>query len=177
MQEREEPVAPRELQEETGLSQSKLTTAIGRLEETGAVEVLPDGTVAAGETLVDSTAAASEAAAAQAHHKEFERSRLEMMRGYAEGRDCRRRYLLTYFGEDLAQPCGHCDNCEAGRAPEATGDEPFPRNSRVRHRAWGEGLVLRYEEDKLVVLFDEVGYKTLATSVALDAGLLVPVAG
>jgi ATP-dependent DNA helicase RecQ len=146
------------------------------LEEVGVVAVLPDGAVAAGEEPADSATAVIEAATAQAHRKEFERSRLEMMRGYAEGRDCRRRYLLTYFGEDFGQLCGHCDNCEAGRAAETTGDEPFPANSRVRHRAWGGGLVLRYEGDKVVVLFDEVGYKTLATTLALDEGLLVPAA-
>jgi ATP-dependent DNA helicase RecQ len=37
---------------------------------------------------------------------------------------------------------------------------------------WGEGLVQRYEADKLVVLFDEVGYKTLAVGLVLERGLL-----
>jgi ATP-dependent DNA helicase RecQ len=172
----DEPIEPSELQEATGLSQSRLTTAIGRLEEVGAVEVLPDGAVAPGER-ADEESAAAEAATAQAHHKEFERSRIEMMRGYAESRDCRRRALLSYFGEAYEQPCGNCDNCDAGRATESAGDEPFPTNSRVRHAAWGEGLVLRYEGEKVVVLFDEVGYKTLATELARSEGLLVAAEG
>jgi ATP-dependent DNA helicase RecQ len=39
--------------------------------------------------------------------------------------------------------------------------QPFPINSRVQHAQWGAGEVLRYEADKMVVLFDTVGYKTL----------------
>ena len=50
--------------------------------------------------------------------------------------------------------------------------EPFPLNSRVNHRAWGEGLVMRYEGDKIVVLFDTVGYKTLAVELVTEQGLL-----
>ncbi len=41
MQEKERPVDPRELREEIDISQSKLTTALSRLEEVGAVEMLP----------------------------------------------------------------------------------------------------------------------------------------
>ena len=41
------PVDPTELQERTELSQSKLATAVSRLEDAGAVEVLPTGEVAA----------------------------------------------------------------------------------------------------------------------------------
>lgn len=30
---------------------------------------------------------------------------------YAETSMCRTKYLLHYFGEDLEEDCGHCDNC------------------------------------------------------------------
>ena len=113
-----------------------------------------------------------EAARAQEHREEFDASRIEMVRGYAEVRDCRREYLLNYFGEEFDPPCGNCDNCEAGVVREESGDQPFPLNSRVRHGAWGEGLVMRYEGDKIVVLFDEVGYKTLALDLVTENGLL-----
>jgi ATP-dependent DNA helicase RecQ len=63
----------------------------------------------------------------------------------------------------------------AGISAAAQDDYPFPLNSRVAHSAWGEGLVLRYEGDKLFVLFDEVGYKTLAASVVIEQNLLKPV--
>ncbi len=44
--------------------------------------------------------------------RRIDRSRIEMMRGYAETPGCRRQYLLGYFGEQLDTPCGHCDGCE-----------------------------------------------------------------
>jgi ATP-dependent DNA helicase RecQ len=171
--EREEPVNPRTLREETSLSQSKLSTALGRLEEAGAVELLPTGEVVRGERYHDLGEASEEAARAQEHREQFERSRIEMMRGYAEVRDCRREYLLNYFGEEFDEPCGYCDNCEAGIVVEEDeGDQPFPINSRVVHEEWGEGLVQRYEGDKMVILFDEVGYKTFAVELVKERDLL-----
>ena len=46
--------------------------------------------------------------------------------------------------------------------------------ARVRHDQWGEGAVQRYESDSMTVLFDDVGYKTLARSVVSERGLLEP---
>ena len=106
--------------------------------------------------------------------KEFERSRLEMMRAYAELRDCRRRFVLEYFADELGEPCGFCDNCESGISADEPVAEPFEVGTRVRHERWGEGAVQRYEEDKLVVLFDTAGYKTLALELVLEGQLLLP---
>ena len=171
--EHEEPVGPNDLREETDLSQSKLTIALGRLEEVGAVEILPTAEVAQGEQLPDLDEASEEEARAQEHREEFDRSRIEMVRGYAEVRDCRREYLLNYFGEEFDDPCGYCNNCEAGVVVEEyESDEPFPINSRVVHERWGEGLIQRYEGDKMVILFDEVGYKTLGVGLVIERGLL-----
>ncbi|MFN2432788.1 MAG: DUF3553 domain-containing protein [Gemmatimonadota bacterium] len=102
-----------------------------------------------------------------------------MMRGYAETPGCRRGYLLRYFGEDLEEPCGHCDNCESGLAAEALArerreDRPFAVRSRVAHREWGEGVVLGYEGENILVLFEDAGNKTLATELVLERGLLQP---
>jgi ATP-dependent DNA helicase RecQ len=98
-----------------------------------------------------------------------------MMRSYAETSECRRTYLLNYFGEEVDGACGFCDNCEAGAATtNGQEDYPFALNSRVSHSTWGEGLVLRYEGDKMLVLFDQVGYKTLAASIVVEQGLLAP---
>jgi ATP-dependent DNA helicase RecQ len=41
------------------------------------------------------------------------RQRLESMIGLAEATSCRTRTLLACFGEDLDQPCGHCDACRS----------------------------------------------------------------
>jgi ATP-dependent DNA helicase RecQ len=170
--ERAEPIAPSALADEVGLSHTKLMAAVSRLEEAGALDVLATGEVTAVEDDVDPAEAAEQAAAAQERSRAFDRSRIEMIRGYAELADCRREYLLNYFGEPVAEPCGNCDNCEAGRTVEDVGEQPFAVGVRVRHDAWGEGLVQRYEGDKMVVLFDDVGYKTLAVELVARDGLL-----
>lgn len=168
-----EPVNLEDLSKECGLSQTKLMTALNRLEEVGAVEVLPSGEIVANETELDLQEAIEEAARMQERHHNFEQSRIEMVRGYAELRDCRREYLLNYFGEEVNEPCGFCDNCEAGRTVEESQDGmPFPVNSRVAHKAFGEGTVMRYEGDKIVVLFNDVGYKSLAVNFTVEQGLL-----
>jgi len=52
-------------------------------------------------------------------HKRVEQNKLESMLGLAELTTCRRQSLLRYFGEELATPCGNCDNC---LAPPSTWD-------------------------------------------------------
>jgi ATP-dependent DNA helicase RecQ len=44
----------------------------------------------------------------------------------------------------------------------------------VRHAEWGNGAVMSVESDRLTVLFDEVGYKTLSLRAIQDHNLLVP---
>ena len=147
-------------------------TALDRLEEVGRVELLPSGEVSAqGEIGAEEIEAA---AIEQEHRREFDRSRVEMMRGYAEVRDCRRGFLLNYFGEQFDPPCGNCDNCEAGIAEDAPRTTPFETGSRVRHSEWGDGTVQRFEGDKMVVLFDDVGYKTLSVALVAENDLLEP---
>lgn len=102
------------------------------------------------------------------------RSRLEMMRGYAETTDCRRRYLLGYFGEELATPCGNCDSCEAGTSASGAGKarDGLEVSAPVRHREFGHGLVMQRHNGRVTVLFDRVGYKTLDVEVATGQGVL-----
>ena len=85
---------------------------------------------------------------------ELERSRLDMMRRYAEHQHCRRSFLLTYFGQDYRGPCGHCDNDDPARPAQPTAAEPFAVGTRVLSGRWGEGTVQRYDGDQLTVLFD-----------------------
>jgi ATP-dependent DNA helicase RecQ len=165
------PVDPADLQAETELSQTKLATALSRLEEAGAVAVRPTGTVEASGA--EPTEAIREAAEAEEKRRTFDRSRVDMMRGYAEADGCRRAFVLSYFGEPFTPPCGRCDNCDAGRG-DAPADGPFAVGSRVAHGEWGEGVVQRYDDDSVVVLFDEVGYKTLALDVVRERELLEP---
>ncbi len=164
------PVDPADLQ--AGISQTKLMTALSRLEEAGAVTVLPTGTIEAAPA--EPAEAVRAAAEAEERRRSFDRSRVDMMRGYAEADGCRREFLLTYFGEPFTPPCGNCDNCEAGRGAAAPVDAPFAVGARVAHGDWGEGVIQRYDDGSVVVLFDEVGYKTLALEVIRERGLLEP---
>jgi ATP-dependent DNA helicase RecQ len=45
-------------------------------------------------------------ATAVAQRRALERSRVEMMRTYAETNGCRRRVILELLGEDVTEPCG-----------------------------------------------------------------------
>jgi len=178
------PIAPEVIADATELSKNKAAVAVNRLAEVGAVEALPSGEVMANEEVLSQASAIEEvveaATEAQERHRQFERSRIEMMQGYAELRLCRRQYLLNYFGEEFESSCGFCDNCEAATANTATtapaAETPFAINSRVTHSEWGEGQVLRYEDDKMTVLFDGVGYKTLAVAIVVANNLLQAVA-
>jgi ATP-dependent DNA helicase RecQ len=169
------PLTKTALKEKTGLGPRKLGQFLDLLEEAGAV------TSGAGNKLTVPVFAPLPAAAADlavAEHERrqvVQRSRTDMMRGFAQARGCRSQVLLAYFGEELTKPCGHCDNCLTGAAEEVeaqTGDEPFPVHARVTHPEWGGGQVMGYEEDRMTVLFDEVGYKTLSVPVVRENALL-----
>jgi ATP-dependent DNA helicase RecQ len=151
--------------------------AVSRLEQSGAVEVRPDGSVRLADDDADPAEVAEEAAADQEARRRVDASRLDMMRSYCETRSCRRRFVLTYFGEAAPEWCGNCDTCRRRQEEgpgEASGDVPFPEQSRVVHAAFGEGLVLRHEGDSVVVLFDEAGYKTLSIELVEEGDLLRP---
>ena len=151
--------------------------ALTLLQQAGAVLPSPDGLSWADPSdRPEVVAEAVEAAAAEAAQlRTIELTRVEMMRGYAETGDCRRHFLLGYFGEDLPELCGSCDTCAAGTAEEVAGvDTGFAVQSRVRHAEWGPGIVMREEHDRVTVLFDEVGYRTLALKAVKARNLLTP---
>jgi ATP-dependent DNA helicase RecQ len=176
------PVPITEVRDALGLTETALTQVVTQLEDVGALEQRPDGTIAYVADGPDPLEAVEEASAQQDQRSSVDDSRLTMMRSYAETRGCRRRFILTYFGEPAADECFSCDRCIANAA-RANGDlveggvlldRPFPEQTRVRHAYWGDGLVLRHEGDSIVVLFDEVGYKTLSLDLVVEKGLLTP---
>jgi ATP-dependent DNA helicase RecQ len=171
--EHDEPVRPAQLADEVTASAAQRTRAINLLEQTGAVATDETGRLDYVDTERSPEQAVAAAVEAAQGHQRLIRSRIHMLRGYAETTGCRRQYLLGYFGEQLTDPCGHCDTCDAGtseKSTQATGE--FPPNTAVRHTQWGRGVVMSVEEDRMTVLFDDVGYKTLSSSAVAEQNLL-----
>jgi ATP-dependent DNA helicase RecQ len=164
----------RQLREETGRAATPLARDLNLLEQVSAVVLDEEGAAHPAEDAPAPSEAAAAARELAEHHERVDQSRVEMMRGYAETTECRRQFLLGYFGEQLERPCGNCDNCDAGLSQEQPDDDetPFPAQTPVQHAEWGPGVVMRAEDDRLVVLFEEVGYKTLALAAVLDNDLL-----
>jgi ATP-dependent DNA helicase RecQ len=164
---------PAELAEDVDLSRSKVLEAVSRLEEVGFVEVSDEGDVVQRDDAPPLQEAVEEGAEASEEREEFEKSRLEMMRSYAEHDGCRRDFVLSYFGEEHEAPCGNCDNCDAGLVePEAGVERPFDVGTAVTHSEWGQGEVQRYEHNRVVVLFESVGYRTLDLDLVAEKSLL-----
>ncbi len=161
------------LRAETGKGASPLTKDLNLLDQVGAVVLADDGTVTPAP---DGPAPGPAAAAARElaeHRQRVDSSRVEMMRGLADTTGCRRQYLLGYFGEELAEPCGNCDTCAAGTAtPTEPTDGEFVVGATVEHAEWGAGVVMRTEGDRVVVLFDTAGYRTLALAAVREHDLL-----
>ena len=171
----EDGVDVTDLRAETGRAATPLVRDLNLLEQVSAVVLDEDGAAHPADGAPPPAEAAAAARELAEQRERVDQSRVEMMRGYAETTDCRRQFLLGYFGEQLDQPCGNCDNCASGIAfeqAEATEDTPFPVETPVAHTEWGNGIVMRVEDDRLVVLFDEVGYKTLALAAVTRNDLL-----
>ena len=49
--------------------------------------------------------------AANAKNEEVQLAKLDRMKQYSEALSCRRKILLSYFGEYLSEDCGNCDIC------------------------------------------------------------------
>lgn len=105
-----------------------------------------------------------------------ERERLQTMIRYAESGLCRMQFLREYFGEPAGDACHHCDNCEQptlvsapAAAPEVRFDRQptpptFTTGLKVRHSKFGNGEVVRAEEDQIIVSFLRHGEKRILAS-------------
>jgi ATP-dependent DNA helicase RecQ len=199
---RERPHDRAELRERSGFSPRKLTQLLTLLTEIDVIVVDSDGRLFSPATGPVPVEAARLALAEVERHQAVQRTRIDMMRQFAETRTCRGQALLAYFGDGLEAPCGHCDNClnatdeapppvpvskqstvRAAEPPAVPGPSVPPDltwappvGGIVRHRTWGAGTVLGYEGDRMTVLFDSVGYKTLSVGVVREKDLLVVVA-
>ncbi|WP_433826244.1 RecQ family ATP-dependent DNA helicase [Actinoplanes sp. CA-015351] len=163
------------LQKATGMGPRKIGQLLGLLEEVGAVRTGTGNKLSVPPRAPLPAVAAKAAIDAYERQQAIVRSRTDMMRAFAQSRQCRTETLLAYFGEDIKRQCGHCDNCADGTAAEVDATEqdgPFPVHSQVRHSEWGTGMVMNYEEERMTVLFDSVGYKTLSVPVVVEQNLL-----
>jgi ATP-dependent DNA helicase RecQ len=174
----EDGVDVTDLREETGRAATPLTRDLNLLEEVSAVVLTEDGAARPAEDAPSPAEAAAAARELAEHREKVDQSRVEMMRGYAETTRCRRQFLLGYFGEQLDDPCRNCDTCSDGSALQVESgtadDVPFSAETPVEHSEWGAGVVMRVEEDRLIVLFDDVGYKTLGIAAVIENELLRP---
>src|SRR3546814_3124626 len=101
------------------MSGARLLGAVSRLEELDAVVLDADGTITAGPSEADRTQIVAEVLERQDGFGAAERDRADLVRRYAETRQCRWRQLLEYFGQPVEGPCGRCDVCDAGEIGRA----------------------------------------------------------
>jgi ATP-dependent DNA helicase RecQ len=185
-----------ELLERLDLSQRAATRALTALHDAGVVELAKrSGRIRLSSAFTD-TAAALEAVELEAEHRRrLDRTRVDMMRLYAETSSCRRQLLLGYFGEQVEPPCRACDNCRAAYpcgsdecescqdghgdrvcpgpgARQLMEEHPWPAGSTVSHQQWGPGTVMSYDGDTVTVLFESAGYRTLSVTLVRERALL-----
>ncbi|MCM0638565.1 RecQ family ATP-dependent DNA helicase [Cellulomonas wangsupingiae] len=152
-----------------GLARRTVARAVAALERVGAVRLV-DGRTALVEG-ADPHAALVEVHDEAARRARLEASRVELVRSYTDTTDCRRRLLLELLGEERTEPCGRCDSCDAGTSLAVAPQRVRP-GQEVRHREFGPGTVSVVEPERVTVLFEERGYVTLDTQIALDSELL-----
>ena len=159
------------LRTELDIRGRRLSNAVNLLERCGALVSGRKGFSAGEMSVREAVERAREVAASG---ERMDRSRVEMMRSYSETRGCRRQFLLGYFGETLPHPCGHCDTCRDGAADESGSELPssLAPNTRVVHAEWGPGVVMTGEGDRVTVLFENEGYRTLSLDVIARSDVL-----
>jgi ATP-dependent DNA helicase RecQ len=91
-----------------------------------------------------------------------QRSKVELLAGYARRTQCRWQMILEYFDEEVeaGDECGACDNC-VQRSSDATARmklnlKPRPhlkQGDAVRVRKYGRGTVAEVHDDRIAVTF------------------------
>jgi ATP-dependent DNA helicase RecQ len=82
-----------------------------------------------------------------AHRERIERDKLDTILNYSRYDGCRRRKLLTYFGERTQGNCGTCDYCRTGKSGKAE-----PRSSRPAYSRAASAPAAKPLEDSATVV-------------------------
>ena len=106
--------------------------ALAELEDAGDIELKPSGLRHRFRLLPAGRVRRPEAVATWLHgvfkaRESADLKRLDAIVAFATDPGCSTRRLLAYFGEKMAEPCGHCGNCLAGRKPRRR----LPRSPEV----------------------------------------------
>jgi ATP-dependent DNA helicase RecQ len=118
----------------------------------------------------------------QARH-EADRERLGSMMRYAQSVLCRMQFMREYFGEQVGEPCGRCDNCNkpeealTRRVPSPARVNPtgrmaatvraasrLARGCNVRHEKFGVGEIVDIHGDQVTVAFIRNGRRDVLAS-------------
>lgn len=101
-------------------------------------------------------------------------TRLKYMLRYARAGSCRRRFLLTYFGEAAPERCGRCDMCLGRHEPPVVTPDDEPLLRKILRQAadgapradwFGETSVPRHRIDALINWLVAEGYLTASDPV------------
>ncbi|OBK19428.1 RecQ family ATP-dependent DNA helicase [Mycobacterium asiaticum] len=163
------PTKLKELRERLGTSGRKLTNAVNLLEECDAVHSTRKGFVKERMSVKKAVGQAMQEAELR---ERIDLSRVDMMRGYAETHYCRRVFLLSYFGEHYSGRCGNCDSCTEELDDADLAGPAIAVGTDVEHVQWGHGVVIGGDPERITVLFDEFGYRTLSMAAVREHGLL-----
>ena len=167
------PVSVRELAGRAGMSKHRLTGLVNLLEAAGAVRLTDVIEPVAGTpSPADAAVKAIEIAT---HNRSVERSRLEMMRRYAELTNCRQPSCCGTSARGPTTRAGDATTVTPGgplRPPAITARSRSACGSSTRS---GGAAWFSRTGGRLTVFFDDVGYRELLIEAVLNGHILAPV--
>ena len=111
-------LAPDDVAAALGEERSRVVSALGYLEDQGLVELQPAEPRQRYAVLAppgDPAALTDEMLARFERRERAEIERIQRVLALVTADECQVRELVAYFGEERAEPCGHCSHCLSGR--------------------------------------------------------------
>jgi ATP-dependent DNA helicase RecQ len=107
------PVKPKDLALSAHVPLTVARSLCAQLEELGLIQMVSKGQYAGGAPVETIRAGAFELASRLETLRLQDARRLASIADYAEGEECRSRFIRRYFGEEDPPECGLCDRCRA----------------------------------------------------------------